>query len=90
MLYTGRYTRKLAAIVLVFSLLAATAFAGPVVTYAEEEPTIIFTSDFEDATLQGWKPRIGGELLTVSNQTANDSTYSMLVEQRERSYYGQA
>lgn len=88
MLYTGRYTRKLAAIVLVFSLLVATAFAGPVVTYAEEEPTIIFTSDFEDATLQGWKPRIGGELLTVSNQTANDSTYSMLVEQRERSYYG--
>lgn len=45
-------------------------------------------TDFEDGTLQGWQNRIGPESLTVSQETANSGTYSMLVEGRQRSYYG--
>lgn len=45
-------------------------------------------TDFEDGTLQGWKNRIGPESLSVSQDTANTGTHSMLVEGRERSFYG--
>lgn len=45
-------------------------------------------ADFEDGTLQGWVPRIGSEKLTVTQQEAHQGTYSMLVTNRERSYYG--
>nr|WP_145406243.1 endo-1,4-beta-xylanase [Paenibacillus xylanexedens] len=47
-----------------------------------------FNADFEDGTLQGWVPRIGSEKLTVTQQAAHQGTYSMLVTNRERSYYG--
>lgn len=43
---------------------------------------------FEDGTLQGWQNRIGPESLTVSQEAANTGTRSMLVEGRERSFYG--
>ncbi|NQX44382.1 endo-1,4-beta-xylanase [Paenibacillus tritici] len=45
-------------------------------------------TDFEDGTLQGWKNRIGPESLSVSQDTANTGAHSMLVEGRERSFYG--
>ncbi|MEK3716626.1 endo-1,4-beta-xylanase [Paenibacillus sp. FSL R7-0333] len=45
-------------------------------------------TDFEDGTLQGWKNRIGPESLSVSQDTANTGTRSMLVEGRERSFHG--
>lgn len=45
-------------------------------------------TDFEDGTLQGWKNRIGRESLTVSQEAANTGTHSMLVEERQRSFYG--
>ncbi|WP_366294178.1 endo-1,4-beta-xylanase [Paenibacillus sp. AN1007] len=48
----------------------------------------VLHADFEDGTLQGWIPRIGSEKLTVSQQEAHQGTYSMLVSNRERSYYG--
>ncbi|MEK3882982.1 endo-1,4-beta-xylanase [Paenibacillus sp. PL2-23] len=46
------------------------------------------STDFEDGTLQGWVKRIGDETLSVTNDVYNNGHSSMLVEGRQRTYYG--
>lgn len=45
-------------------------------------------TDFEDGTLQGWEKRIGDESLTVTGDVYRSGSFSMLVDGRERTYYG--
>ena len=50
----------------------------------EDERVAIFT-DFEDGTSQGWGARNDNEDLTVADIGANDSSHSLLVENRQSS-----
>ncbi|MBU9721780.1 MULTISPECIES: endo-1,4-beta-xylanase [Bacillaceae] len=50
------------------------------------EEIAVFT-DFEDGTLQGWEPREGPEELSVNPGTGRDSEYSLLIENRQGSFY---
>ncbi|BAM47864.1 endo-1,4-beta-xylanase [Amphibacillus xylanus] len=50
----------------------------------EDERVAIFT-DFEDGTTQGWERRNGHEELSIANIGANDSSHSLLVENRQSS-----
>ncbi|GAA4063647.1 endo-1,4-beta-xylanase [Amphibacillus indicireducens] len=50
----------------------------------EDERVAIFT-DFEDGTSQGWVARNDNEELTVADIGANDSSHSLLVENRQSS-----
>jgi endo-1,4-beta-xylanase len=45
-------------------------------------------SDFEDNTTQGWGPRIGTEVLTVTSADAHSGTYSLLTTNRAQPYSG--
>jgi endo-1,4-beta-xylanase len=46
------------------------------------------TSDFEDNTTQGWRPRIGAEVLTVTSADKHGGTYSLLTTNRQHPYDG--
>jgi endo-1,4-beta-xylanase len=66
-----------------FSLtLLATASCG-----AQPDTTGIHTN-FEDDTKEGWKPRIGEEVLTVTNADAHSGTFSLLTTNRAHAFSG--
>jgi endo-1,4-beta-xylanase len=45
-------------------------------------------TDFEDNTAQGWQPRIGAEVLTVSAADQHGGAYSLLTTNRQNPYDG--
>src|SRR5262249_48118717 len=45
-------------------------------------------TNFEDATAQGWTPRIGEETLTASNADAHGGNFSLLTTGRQHTYSG--
>src|SRR5262249_41125230 len=48
------------------------------------------SSDFESGTAQGWRPRIGSEVLTVTNADAHGGAFSLLTTNRTRAFTGPA
>ncbi|MCK0470483.1 endo-1,4-beta-xylanase [Halalkalibacter sp. APA_J-10(15)] len=52
----------------------------------EGEGIAVYT-DFEDGSLQGWEPREGVEELSVNAGTGKDSEYSLLIENRQGTFY---
>ena len=48
------------------------------------------SSDFESGTAQGWRPRIGSEVLTVTNADAHGGSFSLLTTNRTRAFTGPA
>ena len=47
-------------------------------------------TNFEDNTTEGWKPRIGTEVLTVTNADAHTGVFSLLTTNRQHTYEGPA
>lgn len=47
-----------------------------------------FSSDFEDNTTEGWKPRIGVETLSVTTADAENGTHSLLTTGRQAAFDG--
>src|SRR5262249_48925661 len=45
-------------------------------------------SDFEDGTPQGWRPRIGNEILTVTDADKHGGTFSLLTTNRTAAFRG--
>jgi endo-1,4-beta-xylanase len=45
-------------------------------------------TDFEDTTAQGWQPRIGAEILTVTAADQHGGAYSLLTTNRQNPYDG--
>ncbi len=45
-------------------------------------------SDFESNTTEGWQPRIGAEILTVTADDAHGGSYSLLTTNRQNAYDG--
>src|SRR5262249_50856540 len=43
-------------------------------------------SDFEDGTPQGWRPRIGNEILTVTDADKHGGTFSLLTTNRTAAF----
>ncbi|MBN2736151.1 MAG: endo-1,4-beta-xylanase [Spirochaetales bacterium] len=73
--------------------------AGSVTEYYIDDFTIEMVSDapedqsglscdFEDGTFQGWKPRIGGELIVLTDADAHSGIYSLEISNRMVSYEG--
>lgn len=62
--------------------LLATASCG-----AQPDTTGIHTN-FEDDTTDGWKPRIGEEVLTVTSADAHSGSFSLLTTNRAHSFSG--
>ncbi|KNY28475.1 carbohydrate binding domain-containing protein [Pseudobacteroides cellulosolvens] len=56
----------------------------PVPTPTPDNSGII--SDFETNTNQGWVPRIGGEVLTVSDTVSHSGSYSLFTTNRKNTY----
>src|SRR5207249_2862975 len=52
------------------------------------EPAPGIATDFETNTTQGWAPRIGGEVLTVTSADKHGGTYSLLTTNRQHPYDG--
>src|SRR4029079_14697316 len=46
------------------------------------------SSNFETNTTEGWRPRIGGEALTVTSVDKHGGTYSLLTTGRQHTYDG--
>ncbi len=46
------------------------------------------TTTFEDGTADGWKPRIGDEILSVTTADAHTGNYSLLTMGRQHTYEG--
>jgi endo-1,4-beta-xylanase len=46
------------------------------------------SSNFETNTTEGWRPRIGGEALTVTSADKHGGTYSLLTTGRQHTYDG--
>ena len=47
-------------------------------------------SDFETGTLEGWRPRIGREMVAVTSADAHSGTYSLLTTGRQAAFDGAA
>ncbi len=50
--------------------------------------TIIIQNDFEDSTTQGWEPRIGDEVVSVTSADRYSGNYSLLTTNRVNEYDG--
>jgi endo-1,4-beta-xylanase len=45
-------------------------------------------TDFEDGALDGWTPRIGEEILTVTSADGHSGSFSLLITNRQHAYSG--
>src|SRR5216683_4061895 len=68
------------------SLSGPASFAG---TGCSDPPdTSGIHTDFEDGALDGWTPRIGEEILTVTSADEHSGSFSLLITNRQRTYSG--
>lgn len=53
-----------------------------------DDSTIIVQNDFEDGDTQGWEPRIGDEVVSVTSADLHSGNYSLLTTNRVNEYDG--
>ena len=81
--------RKTLAAIGVFGL--ALSVAGvPATPALAQVPEVVFTSDFEDGTSQGWFRRGGATTLTASDAQAHAGRFSLLTTGRTAGWHGPA
>ena len=62
----------------------------PAAGCSEPQDTSGIHTNFETGTAEGWRPRIGRELVTVTNSDAHSGNYSLLTTGRQASFDGAA